>query len=367
MNLTTKVQPKSVPAKVDVAKQIQAEAEIGCQMLESIYEPICYSEAVAPAMNNVRMARSVIKDITTCMESLEANGYSDVWMDTVNADGNFMNFLNLTPADLIGSEAHKKDVCMQGLMDSLKEWAIKIWDFIVKAYEVIMGIIKKSGFINDKHVEEAKKSVDVVKGWIYDVTIPDHKKFYIELPDARALNTRLEIIKGVVISLTASNVDRIIDGYGKPIDVINSFLASKYANIKHGLNVDMANGTIAFDPFVVSGIDIVKWVKENQDINIDVINLMNNLRVNGGCVDNLERVVSAAHSMAKIAAAAAKKSNNTTKLADESARCARAQQLLNIINVLVTQVSIINNFAQLYRSKLAEVAIWIQQQKQPKP
>lgn len=367
MNLTTKVQPKSVPAKVDMAKQIQAETEIGCQMLESIYEPICYSEAVAPAMNNVRMARSVIKDITTCMESLEANGYSDVWMDTVNADGNFMKFLNLTPADLIGSDARKKDVCMQGLMDSLKDWAVKIWEFIVKAYEVIRDLLKKAGYINEKNVEEVKKVTDIISGAAYDKLLPGHKQFYVELPDARALNTRLEIIKGVVIALTASNVDRIIDGYGKPIDVINSFLASRYANIKHGLNVDMANGAISFDPFVVSGIDLVKWIKENQDINIDVINLMNNLRVNGGCVDNLEKVVTAAHSMAKIAAAAAKKSNNTTKLADESARCARAQQLLNIINVLVTQVSIINNFAQLYRSKLAEVAIWIQQQKQPKP
>lgn len=363
MNLTTKVQPKSVPAKVDVAKQIQAEAEIGCQMLESIYEPICYSEAVAPAMNNVRMAKSVIKDITTCIESLEANGYSDVWMDTVNADGNFMNFLNLTPADLIGSDAHKKDVCMQSLMDSLKDWAIKIWEFIVKAYGIIRDILKKAGYINEKHIEESKKVLDIISGAAYDKLLPGHKQFYVELPDARALNTRLEIIKGVVISLTASNVDRIIDGYGKPIDVINSFLASKYANIKHGLNVDMANGTITFDPFVVAGIDLVKWIKENQDINIDVINLMNNLRVNGGCVDNLEKVVTAAHSMAKIAAASAKKSNNTTKLADESARCARAQQLLNIINVLVTQVSIINNFAHLYRSKLAEVAIWIQQHK----
>ena len=363
MNLTTKVQPKSVPAKVDVAKQIQAETEIGCQMLESIYEPICYSEAVAPAMNNVRMARSVIKDITTCIESLEANGYSDVWMDTVNADGNFMNFLNLTPADLIGSDAHKKDVCMQGLMDSLKDWAVKIWEFIVKAYEVIRDLLKKAGYINEKNVEEVKKVTDIISGAAYDKLLPGHKQFYVELPDARALNTRLEIIKGVVIALTASNVDRIIDGHGKPIDVINTFLASRYANIKHGLNVDMANGAISFDPFVVTGIDLVKWIKENQDINIDVINLMNNLRVNGGCVDNLEKVVTAAHSMAKIAAAAAKKSNNTTKLADESARCARAQQLLNILNVLVTQVSIINNFAQLYRSKLAEVAIWIQQHK----
>ena len=187
MNLTTKVQPKPVPAKVDVAKQIQAETEIGCQMLEAIYEPICYSEAVAPAMNNVRMAKSVIKDITTCIESLEANGYSDVWMDTVNADGNFMKFLNLTPADLIGSDAHKKDVCMQGLMDSLKDWAVKIWEFIVRAYEIIMGLIKKAGFINDKHVEEAKKSVDLIQNAAYSVLIPDHKKFYTELPDARAL------------------------------------------------------------------------------------------------------------------------------------------------------------------------------------
>ena len=363
MNLTTKVQPKSAPAKVDVAKQIQAEAEIGCQMLETIYEPICYSEAVAPAMNNVRMARSVIKDITTCIESLEANGYSDVWMDTVNADGNFMNFLNLTPADLIGSDAHKKDVCMQGLMDSLKDWAVKIWEFIVKAYEVIMGLIKKAGFISDKHVEEAKKSMDIVQGWAYDSIIPDHKKFYIDLPDARALNTRLEIIRGVVTTLTASNVDRIVDGHGKPVDIINSFLAGNYANINHGLVVDMSNGTIAFDPFVVTGIDIVKWVKENQNINVAVISLMNNLRIHGGCVDNLERVVIYAHNMAKIAAASAKKSNNTSKLADESARCARAQQLLNIINVLATQVSIINNFAQLYRSKLAEVATWMLQHK----
>jgi hypothetical protein len=378
MNLTTKVQPKSVPAKVDVAKQIQAEAEIGCQMLESIYEPICYSEAVAPAMNNVRMARSVIKDITTCMESLEANGYSDVWMDTVNADGNFMNFLNLTPADLIGSEAHKKDVCMQSLMDSLKDWAVKLWDFIVRAYEGIMAFLKRVGFVTAKDVEDVKQSwsfIGINGAFNYMASkagydAKEAAKFYAELPSLAALNSRLEIIKSIAVALSGASVTNMIDGLGvKPIDLINTAVVSKYANIKHGMIVDFANGVISFEPFVLTGIDFTKWIKDNKDINIAHIGLMNNLRKDSGCLDYTERLVNAAYSQAKTAAAAAKKAGDTTKLSFESTRCARAQALLNIINVLVTQISVINNFGQLYKSKLQDVALWIQkqQQKQPKP
>jgi hypothetical protein len=378
MNLTTKVQPKSVPAKVDVAKQIQAEAEIGCQMLESIYEPICYSEAVAPAMNNVRMARSVIKDITTCMESLEANGYSDVWMDTVNADGNFMNFLNLTPADLIGSEAHKKDVCMQSLMDSLKDWAVKLWDFIVRAYEGIMAFLKRVGFVTAKDVEDVKQSwsfIGINGAFNYMASkagydAKEAAKFYAELPSLAALNSRLEIIKSIAVALSGASVTNMIDGLGvKPIDLINTAVVSKYANIKHGMIVDFANGVVSFEPFVLTGIDFTKWIKDNKDINIAHIGLMNNLRKDSGCLDYTERLVNAAYSQAKTAAAAAKKAGDTTKLSFESTRCARAQALLNIINVLVTQISVINNFGQLYKSKLQDVALWIQkqQQKQPKP
>lgn len=373
MNLTTKVQPKSVPAKVDVAKQIQAEAEIGCQMLEAIYEPICYSEAVAPAMNNVRMARSVIKDITTCIESLEANGYSDVWMDTVNADGNFMNFLNLTPADLIGSEAHKKDVCMQSLMDSLKDWAVKLWDFIVRAYEHIMAFLKRVGFVTEKDVEDAKRSwqfigANAIFNYAASKAGYDAKeaaKFYAELPSLAALNSRLEIIKSIAVALSGASVTNMVDGLGvKPIDLINTAVVSKYANIKHGMIVDFVNGVISFEPFVLTGIDFTKWIKDNQDINIAHINLMNSLRKDSSCLDYTERLVSAAYSQAKTAAAAAKKAGDTTKLSFESTRCARAQALLNIINVLVTQISVINNFGQLYKSKLAEVALWIQKQQQ---
>ena len=378
MNLTTKVQPKSVPAKVDVAKQIQAEAEIGCQMLESIYEPICYSEAVAPAMNNVRMARSVIKDITTCIESLEANGYSDVWMDTVNADGNFMNFLNLTPADLIGSEIHKKDVCMQGLMDSLKDWAVKLWDFIVRAYEGIMAFLKRVGFVTAKDVEDVKQSwtfigINGAVNYMASKAGYDAKeaaKFYAELPSLTALNNRLEIIKSIAMALERASIANMIDGIGvKPIDLINTAVISKYANIKHGMIIDFANGVISFEPFVLTGIDFIKWIKDNQNINIAHIDLMNSLRKDSDCLDFTERLVNASYIHAKAASSAAKKAGDTNKLSFESARCARAQALLNIINVLVTQISVINNFGQLYKSKLQDVALWIQnhQKKQPKP
>ena len=376
MNLTTKPKVNSVP--VDKAKQIDASAEQGVQLISQIAEPLCFSEEIAPIMSKIRATRQVIKDLTICIESLDANGYSDVWMDTVNADGNFMNFLNLTPADLIGSDAHKKDVCMQSLMDSLKVWAEKLWDFIVRAYENIMAFLKKVGFVTAKDVEDVKNTwtfIGIRGGFDYLASkagydAKEAAKFYAELPSLTALNNRLEIIKSIAQALSNASVSNMVEGLGtKPIDLINTTVISKYANIKHGMIVDFANGVISFEPFVMTGIDFTKWIKENQDINIAHINLMNSLRKDSGCLDYTERLVNAAYSQAKTAAAAAKKAGDSTKLSFESARCARAQALLNIINVLVTQISVINNFGQLYKSKLQEVAIWIQkqQQKQPKP
>lgn len=371
MNLTTKTQKAPAVAPVQQAKQIEASAEAACAIVDEL-GAICFSEQMDPVMKQVRAAKGVIKDLSICIESLEANGYSEVWMDTVNAEGNFMDFISVTPADLIGSEAHKKDVCMQGLLDTMATWCAKIWEWIVKAYTMLMEYLRKCNFFTDADVKDVKNSWGyiianyafdrIASGYGYDPK--EAEKFYAELPSLKDLNDRLNLIKDIVTSLDNADVHRMIDGIGqKPIDIINTTIISKYSNINHGLKIDFATGTIAFDPFVTIGIDFIKWVKENQDLNIAHIELSNNLRSNGNCVDNTVKLIQRDLANAKSMAAAAKKLKHTTRLADESARANRAQSLLGITNILITQISIINNFGQLYKQKLAQTAVWLQNHK----
>ena len=359
MQLTSNYAKKSDPVKsaVDAASDIQNIAlGIGS-----------YSEIMRPCLDKVEMALSVIKDCDQCIASLEAAGYSDTWLDIVNSDGNFMEFIGITPSDLIGTVAHKKDVCMQGLIDTLQEWALKIWEFIVNALTRLFAFLKKVGFIRKEDIDKARESSSLIMKFADNfedaiLKVPEHK-FASEVPRWDHLKQRVDVVSAIAVKLSNGVIQQdILMGRIQVTDAVSQVITGTFLNAKHGCTVDHETGKIQFGEFQLERFELRDWLNLSQSgVDANIAGVMTSITAGQNIISSLETAVDTLLRTAKAEYNAAKKKHDMNQMTISSERATRCQSILNIVNVLITQVSIVSNFCNVYNQRLQEVAQWLSQ------
>lgn len=315
-----------------------------------------YSEIVGPFKKKIEIARSVLTDLNTCIASLESVGYTDIWMDTVNVEGNFMDFIGITPADLIGSSAHKKDVCMQGLGDTLLDWGKKIWAFIIAALERVMEVL---AFIRKVWNGEREKSkiplldiFNTASEWYGKPNAaPPKNKFMMNVPQLHDLDARATFISEFV-TVIAQNAPKLLMGHTSIVMMTSSFIGSKYSNVNHGCHVsDQGAQSVYFDPLQPVEMDFVEiFAGPNGKNNMRAATaLCGSATLTEKSIEPMLQLCKEEIKDAKSKAATAQRAQNIAEMETHNAAALRAQQLFNLTSVLTEQIRVVRDYVNIIR------------------
>jgi hypothetical protein len=85
----------------------------------------------------------VISHLEVAANSLRSCGYSNEWLNTINADGSFLPAIGLKRSDLVGSDANKMQASMEGIVDTIWKWIKQVWLWIVNMFNRIGQFIKR--------------------------------------------------------------------------------------------------------------------------------------------------------------------------------------------------------------------------------
>lgn len=86
---------------------------------------------------------STFNFLETSRKSLESLGYSDEWLNAMNYNGKLLDTINVDIDKLVGDNAHKAEVCMEGLLGTIWEWIKRIWGWIVDAFKKLVVYFKR--------------------------------------------------------------------------------------------------------------------------------------------------------------------------------------------------------------------------------
>lgn len=100
------------------------------------------SDELMQASLQVSKLTNCLDDLHNCRASLESVGYSDEWFKIMNRDGHFLEAINLELSDIVGTIQDKQDVCMEGLVDTIKRVIARIWQFISDLLKKVVGFLK---------------------------------------------------------------------------------------------------------------------------------------------------------------------------------------------------------------------------------
>lgn len=85
---------------------------------------------------------TLLDRVTSVRGTLETYGYSDEWFDTVSINGRIAGLVDIEVPKFFDNNVNRGKACMEGMIDSIKNFIVKICDFI-------MGVIRKIlGFFN---------------------------------------------------------------------------------------------------------------------------------------------------------------------------------------------------------------------------
>ena len=143
------------------------------------------SDELSSVNENIAGMLSVVNDLQLCSKTLATEGYSDAWFDMVNEGNRFVALTNLEMPKFFGTDETRREACENAIWDTAKVWLAKAWEFLKKAFELLMTGIRKvldfwkapkaESFVIDKAYEALDKfkaanpetTIDVT------VTVPD--------------------------------------------------------------------------------------------------------------------------------------------------------------------------------------------------
>lgn len=115
---------------------ISSLAEINTEIAEA-------REALGEALLTGRQLLAYYGDLDVARESLESFGFSDEWLEGINKDNKFLDAINVDLVNLIGTDAQKADVCLEGLASSVWGVVVRIWQWIVNAVKKLVAWLKR--------------------------------------------------------------------------------------------------------------------------------------------------------------------------------------------------------------------------------
>ena len=126
------------------------------------------AEAREQLAENVVLGKELIASLEaldTIKGSLEANGFSDEWFNIVNADGSFLEGINIDLVNLLGDDKEKETVCMEGLLQTIGTILKKIWDWIADMFHRLVTFVGKlirawSG--DGRNIDKCIKSLEII-------------------------------------------------------------------------------------------------------------------------------------------------------------------------------------------------------------
>ncbi len=357
MELTTKTKPIKTIARV-VSKKVD-------EVITAVRCDGAYTDVVGSTLDKLNTANNMLKDLNTCMVSLESAGYSDLWMDTVNVDGNFMNIINITPADLIGSDAHKKDVCMQGLGDTLQEWAMSIWRFICAAYTRIIDFLKRVGWLDGEKTRRESEAwwTNMETNLFRYAGVVPAGRFTCEVPDIATMSVRADFMSEVVTHVT-SFLSNYLSGTNDLNQALSNFVNIKYVNIKLFVTLEQnSTSLMRFDMPPTVQFDVATLVGQNSNAaTLQQIRSLNEKLVKLANIgDTTLRLCENALKFAKKEEAKFGKKNQVIT-SDILAATDRAQRILNLINVIVRECKIERDYVTVIQNTGIACAEWCRKQ-----
>lgn len=158
MNLSVK---HSLSSSIALMDQIIEAGEASA--LEDVQ---CMCEIVDQAHEIKIVGKELLQfcdDLSHAEHVLVANGYSQELLNTLNADGKFLDAVNIDLTNLLGSDQDKFDACMEGLWETIKNAVLKVWDWIMNAIKTIVKWIRMLWAANRNAEGQFDRAIDILR------------------------------------------------------------------------------------------------------------------------------------------------------------------------------------------------------------
>ena len=225
-----------------------------------------YSEVRADLANlsqQISGCIHLIDELNLAYESMKSSGYSTEWMDIINKDNNFLAVVNVDMPKFFGGDEAKQTACEGAIIDTIKKWASVVWEWIKKAYNKLLEVLKWVMGLwvhNSRPKGEVVETFDKVVGMMKDSDNPkvrDAFRFCFEdmvmrsptvlmnyLDSYDALSDVLETMVNEVTSSKVEDLYKQIDDMsnrGKiDVDMRNQFLASLASTADMQIDINTA-------------------------------------------------------------------------------------------------------------------------------
>ena len=118
----------------------------GLEGLMTVAERTEIMESIENLSASFSQCIGVIDKVSEVKDSLEKFGYTDEWYDSVFSVSGLENIVEFDIPKFT-TYGTKQEACMEGFMDTIKDWLKKAWailkDVLVKIYRFIVGVIRK--------------------------------------------------------------------------------------------------------------------------------------------------------------------------------------------------------------------------------
>lgn len=148
MELTVKGTLESLDCQCDNLKALADKFE-RTDELEAICDEIDKAQAM---VNDVR---KMIADIDCAKRSLEVSGFSQEWVDLVNADGNLGKLIDFNKPVYFGGYEAKKLACLEDFKQLATTFFTKLWEYLKQFFA---AIVKAIDFVYSNYVRESSKA-----------------------------------------------------------------------------------------------------------------------------------------------------------------------------------------------------------------
>ena len=109
--------------------------------LESLFAAENEMELFADIQNltaSVDSTMRLLDDLRDAMNYVKVNGYSDEWFDSINKDGALEGLVTFDMPKFFDGPAGRAQACMEGFLDTVKEWILKGLKFVLDLLNKIM-------------------------------------------------------------------------------------------------------------------------------------------------------------------------------------------------------------------------------------
>lgn len=138
----------------------------GFEGLMNAEDRMLISEQVVALRGAVDSALETVTALEHVRGSLEACGYSEEWFDNVSRMG-LKDLVQLDMPKFFDNKANRQQVCMEGLVDSIKEWLKKAWEMLKKflgwirdALAKLVAYLHAESFKNQGIIQKAFTKID---------------------------------------------------------------------------------------------------------------------------------------------------------------------------------------------------------------